>query len=158
MLQSITHKPTGVVTQLRSEFMYYGSRSTPPTTARKRPERSGAYLFLPDGPARHFPFNGPHRIYYSRGALVDEYQVHWPEVLHIIRVFKSKVWVSGICNLQQWNPQPSPLPQVEEAAFVWMQNIVDIRAHNNQELVLRFESDIDNKDTFYTDLNGFQTR
>ena len=39
-----------------------------------------------------------------------------------------------------------------------MQNIVDIKAHNNEEMALRFSTDILNNDVFYTDLNGFQMK
>lgn len=37
-----------------------------------------------------------------------------------------------------------------------MANIVDIRGDNNKELVMRIVSDVQSKDTFFTDLNGFQ--
>lgn len=34
--------------------------------------------------------------------------------------------------------------------------LVDIRDHVNKELALRFSTDIESEDTFFTDLNGFQ--
>lgn len=34
--------------------------------------------------------------------------------------------------------------------------LVDIRDHTNKELALRFSTDIESDDTFFTDLNGFQ--
>lgn len=34
--------------------------------------------------------------------------------------------------------------------------LVDIRDHVNKELALRFSTDIESDDTFFTDLNGFQ--
>lgn len=34
--------------------------------------------------------------------------------------------------------------------------LVDIRDHINKELALRFSTDIESDDTFFTDLNGFQ--
>lgn len=34
--------------------------------------------------------------------------------------------------------------------------LVDIRDHINKELALRFSTDIESDDAFFTDLNGFQ--
>jgi len=78
--------------------MVYGSRSTPASAGKKRPERSGAYLFLPDGPARPFAFNGLPKVYHSKGDLVEEYQVHYAELIHIVRIFKTQVgrWVVSV--------------------------------------------------------------
>ena len=37
-------------------------------------------------------------------------------------------------------------------------NLVDIKTENNRELIMRVKTDVQNGDTFYTDLNGFQVR
>jgi hypothetical protein len=39
-----------------------------------------------------------------------------------------------------------------------MQNIVDLRLHDNQELAIRFNTNVKNGRVFYTDLNGFDMR
>lgn len=36
--------------------------------------------------------------------------------------------------------------------------MVDIRDQNNKELAMRLVTDIQNGETFYTDLNGFQVK
>lgn len=43
VFQSITHKEDGAVTQVAIDFVSYGTKSSG--------DRSGAYLFLPNGPA-----------------------------------------------------------------------------------------------------------
>lgn len=43
VFQSITHKTDGAVTQVAIDFVTYGTKSSG--------DRSGAYLFLPNGPA-----------------------------------------------------------------------------------------------------------
>lgn len=48
--------------------------------------------------------------------------------------------------------------QGEQAALVHMQNIVDLRLHDNQELAIRFNTNVKNGRVFYTDLNGFDMR
>ena len=37
-----------------------------------------------------------------------------------------------------------------------VQNIVDIRHESNKELAMRFQTNIENGNVFYSDLNGFQ--
>lgn len=37
-----------------------------------------------------------------------------------------------------------------------MQNIIDIRRTENFEIVMRINTDIKNKNEFFTDLNGYQ--
>lgn len=39
-----------------------------------------------------------------------------------------------------------------------IQNIVDVRHHDNQELAMRFSTSVKNNRVFYTDLNGFDMR
>lgn len=46
-------------------------------------------------------------------------------------------------------------PGVESDSVV-IRNLVNVRREKNFELAMRIVSDIDNQDTFYTDLNGFQ--
>jgi hypothetical protein len=39
-----------------------------------------------------------------------------------------------------------------------VRNLVNIRSTKNYELAMRLVSDVDNGNTFFTDLNGFQVR
>lgn len=48
------------------------------------------------------------------------------------------------------------LPAGLEGLSLDMSFLVDIRDHVNKELAVRFSTDIESDDTFFTDLNGFQ--
>ncbi|XP_074661224.1 alpha-mannosidase 2-like [Tubulanus polymorphus] len=126
-LKSTLSKSDNQQTTTRVEFVTYGTRLTR--------EKSGAYLFLPQGEAKALPYNNPFtRI--VRGPLIQESHIFIPHIEHINRVFNS--------------------PNADGNA-VQLYNIVDIRRTTNYELAMRVHTDVKNNDgEFYTDLNGFQ--
>ena len=48
------------------------------------------------------------------------------------------------------------LPSGVDGLSLEIHNVVDVTPERNIELGMRLSSDVDNGDTFYTDLNGFQ--
>ncbi|XP_065841742.1 alpha-mannosidase 2-like isoform X2 [Oscarella lobularis] len=109
------------------QFLTYG------TTNAK--DRSGAYLFLPDGPARAVQEDAT-SIRLSSGILVESVVAQLPYVTQTTRLIQS----SGL-----------------DGFSLHLHNRVDIRETHNFELVMRMNSAIQNSNrVFYTDLNGFQ--
>lgn len=88
--------------------------------------KSGAYLFLP-----------------SRTA--DEFIKTEPLVLVSRGTFESSVTTSFAFGLHE---------TIIRDATVEIRNTIDIRGMENSEVVMRLSTNIDNGDTFYTDLNG----
>ncbi|KAJ7393930.1 hypothetical protein OS493_003599 [Desmophyllum pertusum] len=128
LLKSITHKKDGAVTQVAIDFVSYGTKASG--------DRSGAYLFMPNGPAEAHGIGEQPSVYVSRGKLMQEVRVALPNVLHVVRIYS----VSG-----------------PEGRTLDIQNKVDIRNQINRELVMRIKSNVQNSGReFYTDLNGFQ--
>ncbi|XP_076439232.1 alpha-mannosidase 2x-like [Babylonia areolata] len=127
MLKSVKTLATGQVTRMDLQFVLYGT-----TKAR---DKSGAYLFLPDGTGE--VVNGKkQQIRITRGPIVSEVRVFTPYVEHVVRLINTP----GVDGLS-----------------LDMHNIVDIRSLNNREISLRINTDISNPErVFYTDLNGFQ--
>lgn len=105
------------------EFLRYG--------ARRGAERSGAYLFLPDGIATSFPQTDSSTILVSRGPLESSVAIGLPFATHetILRDGESALEI---------------------------RNIVDIGEMLNTEIVMRISTGIDSKEIFYTDLNSLQ--
>lgn len=109
------------------------------TSAR---EKSGAYLFLPDGPA----------------VDVDsESLLQWVRVEHG-GPLRSRVCVNMSLILHCVDFMPT-LNQRKNLKFplvhVW--NVVDLRQTHNFELAMHLETSVRNEEKiFYTDLNGFQ--
>jgi len=102
-------------------------------------EKSGAYLFLPDGPARELEESQVEWIRVEEGTLRSRVCVKMSIILHCVEFF----------------PTLSRQKNFKYPFFsVW--NVVDIRETSNYELAMHFESDVKNDRTFYTDLNGFQ--
>jgi alpha-mannosidase II len=125
-LQQVMVKDTGTVFTTDIEFVRYGTRPTK--------ERSGAYLFLPDGDAK--PIEQKPTIRVIRGLVASEVHVSFSVVQHVIRLTDS--------------------PGLDGLA-VDIQNLVDIRRESNYELAMRLQTNINNADgELYTDLNGFQ--
>ena len=46
-------------------------------------------------------------------------------------------------------------PDVDATALA-LETLVDVSAMDNQELAMRISTDLDSRDAFFTDLNGFQ--
>lgn len=126
LLQSMTTLDDKIKTDMKLEFVRYGTR--------RSGDKSGAYLFLPDGMAQVMPVENPY-VRIIEGKIVSYVQVRLPYVKHTVTL-KSSPDVDGT-GLQ-------------------IDNHVDIRNLNNVELAMRFSSSLDSKDTFFTDLNGFQ--
>lgn len=105
------------------EFLKYG--------ARPGQERSGAYLFLPDGMATAYQQSDSNTILVTRGPLESSVAIGLPFNIHeaILR---------------------------DDENALEIRNTIDIGDRLNTEIVMRISTQIDNKETFYTDLNALQ--
>uniref|UniRef100_A0A8C7TE32 mannosyl-oligosaccharide 1,3-1,6-alpha-mannosidase n=1 Tax=Oncorhynchus mykiss TaxID=8022 RepID=A0A8C7TE32_ONCMY len=120
-------KENGSEHQIKVEFAWYG------TTSNR--DKSGAYLFLPDGEAKMYsPARSP-VIRVTKGSVFSEITTTFDHVTHTLRLYN----VQGV-----------------EGQAVEICNLVDIRREFNHEIAMRLASDVDSKDRFFTDLNGFQ--
>ncbi|XP_021376985.1 alpha-mannosidase 2x-like [Mizuhopecten yessoensis] len=126
-LQSVTTKSDDKTHEAEVAFLKYGTRGSK--------EKSGAYLFMPDGHGK--PLNGVIPVMrVMRGSVVSEVTVYTRHVQHTLRVYNS----------------PGT-----DGMVIDMSNLVDIRKEMNFELAVSIATDVDNTDReFYTDLNGFQ--
>ena len=115
------------------KFIKYGT-----TSAR---EKSGAYLFLPDGPASDL--NTKDLIQWirveSQGKLRNRVCVNATLLLHCVEFYPS---INSKKNFKY------PLMNV------W--NLVDLRHSHNFELAMHLQTDVKNEDILHSDLNGFQ--
>uniref|UniRef100_A0A8C3V1K6 Mannosidase alpha class 2A member 1 n=1 Tax=Catharus ustulatus TaxID=91951 RepID=A0A8C3V1K6_CATUS len=127
LLEKINTKEDGKNHQMKMEFAWYG------TTSNR--DKSGAYLFLPDGDAKPYIFTDPPTIRVTHGKIFSEVVCFFHHVTHSMRLYK----VQGL-----------------EGQSVEVSNIVDIRGEYNRELAMRISSDINSQNRFYTDLNGYQ--
>ncbi|NXW07865.1 MA2A2 mannosidase, partial [Fregetta grallaria] len=113
--------------RVSSKFFVYGTRTSK--------DKSGAYLFLPDGEAKPYTPKDPPVVRVTEGPLFSEVASYYQHVQTIVRLYN----VPGV-----------------EGLSLDVSCLVDIRDHINKELALRFSTDIESDDTFFTDLNGFQ--
>ena len=114
----------GVRTPLAVQFVSY--------RAKVGEEMSGAYLFIPAGPAQVLTSDAPPtRI--VQGPLSSTLTTKLPLLTHVFTISNS--------------------PGIETISI---KNYVNVKTEKNFELAMRIVSDIDSKDTFHTDLNGFQ--
>ena len=102
-------------------------------------EKSGAYLFLPDGKATELASDFTQWIRVETGLLRIRVCVNMTLLLHCVEFYPT---LNQAIDLKY--PHFS----------VW--NIVDLRNSHNKEIALHIDTDIKNGDTLYTDLNGFQ--
>lgn len=105
------------------EFLKYG--------ALRGAERSGAYLFLPDGIAVPIKTPSATTVLVTTGNLESSVATGLPFVIH------KNIFRSGEKTLE-------------------IRNLVDIGDASNTEIIMRMSTGIDNKEIFYTDLNGFE--
>lgn len=111
---------------VKLEFIKYG--------VKKHRETSGAYLFLPDKEAEVVPGSGD-GVIVVKGPLRSSLTTQHKYVLHTVYLANSP----GVDGLS-----------------LEVHNVVDVTPERNMELGMRLSSDVENGDTFYTDLNGFQ--
>ncbi|XP_025774517.1 alpha-mannosidase 2x [Puma concolor] len=111
------------------EFLVYGTRTSK--------DKSGAYLFLPDGEAQPYVPRDPPVLRVTEGPFFSEVVAYYEHVHQVVRLYN--------------------LPGVEGLSLD-MSSLVDIRDYVNKELALRIHTDIDSQGAFFTDLNGFQVQ
>lgn len=127
LLEKINTKEDGKNHQMKVEFAWYG------TTSNR--DKSGAYLFLPDGDAKPYIFTDPPTVRVAHGKIFSEVVCFFHHVTHTMRLYN----VQGL-----------------EGQSLEVSNIVDIRGEYNRELAMRISSDINSRNRFYVDLNGYQ--
>uniref|UniRef100_A0A4X2KH64 Alpha-mannosidase n=1 Tax=Vombatus ursinus TaxID=29139 RepID=A0A4X2KH64_VOMUR len=113
--------------RLSTEFLIYGTRTSK--------DKSGAYLFLPDGEAKPYVPKEPPVLRVTEGPFFSEVVAYYQHMQQVVRLYN--------------------LPGVEGLSLD-VSSLVDIRDHVNKELALRIQTDIESEGTFFTDLNGFQ--
>uniref|UniRef100_A0A8C3LCP6 Alpha-mannosidase n=1 Tax=Chrysolophus pictus TaxID=9089 RepID=A0A8C3LCP6_CHRPC len=113
--------------RVSTEFFIYGTRTSK--------DKSGAYLFLPDGEAKPYTPKDPPIVRVTEGPLFSEVSSYYQHVQTMVRLYN----VPGV-----------------EGLSLDVSCLVDIRDHVNKELAMRFSTNIESDDTFFTDLNGFQ--
>ncbi|XP_069416422.1 alpha-mannosidase 2x isoform X2 [Ovis canadensis] len=111
------------------EFLVYGTRLSK--------DKSGAYLFLPDGEAKPYVPRDPPVLRVTEGPFFSEVVACYEHVHQVVRLYN--------------------LPGVEGLSLD-VSSLVDIRDYVNKELALRIRTDIDSQGIFFTDLNGFQVQ
>lgn len=125
-LRSITDK-NGQRTEITNEFLKYV------------PHKSGAYLFGPKGPAKR-PTELPRPdVTLSNGPLFSQ-----------ITVAYKSLFVQKWTLYKTSDTKSLGLYLTQEVNLAVEPNMVE------SEVIIRFKTDIDNKNIFYTDQNGFQ--
>lgn len=119
-LKSLSEDGTTVPVHL--EFLKYGTRTA-------LGMKSGAYLFMPDGPATPMQVGTP-TVLLSKGELQQDITAGLPFAVHenILRSGES----------------------------LEIRNYVDIGDMGNTEIIMRLSTNIKSNKTFFTDLNGMQ--
>uniref|UniRef100_A0A665V6U5 mannosyl-oligosaccharide 1,3-1,6-alpha-mannosidase n=1 Tax=Echeneis naucrates TaxID=173247 RepID=A0A665V6U5_ECHNA len=126
-LKSIKRKEDPQEVKVQMQFVVYGTRPSK--------DKSGAYLFLPDGKAKPYNQKEPPVVRVVEGPLFSEVVAHYQHFQQAIRIHN----VPGVDGLS-----------------IDITTTVDIRDQTNKELAMRLVTDIQSGDVFYTDLNGFQ--
>ncbi|XP_072453349.1 alpha-mannosidase 2 isoform X2 [Notamacropus eugenii] len=127
LMEKMTNKEDGKIHEVKVEFAWYGTRNGR--------DKSGAYLFLPDGEAKPYISADPPFIRVTHGRIYSEVTCLFPNLKHNVRLY----------NIQG-----------TEGQSVEVANILDIRGEYNREIAMRISSDLNNQKRFYTDLNGYQ--
>ncbi|XP_054164491.1 alpha-mannosidase 2-like [Oppia nitens] len=116
---------------LRMKFMTYGTRP-----GSKKVQKSGAYIFLPDN-------ENAQDLVYSNCK---------------IRITKGNILTKFETIIEKPIPIRHQIAVIKDKKYIEMENefLITHSLFGNKELMIRFFSDIENSDIFYTDLNGFQ--
>ena len=85
MLQAVTTIDDGKTTKTKLQFVRYGTR--------RSGDKSGAYLFLPDGPAKVIPTEGP-LVRIVEGKVLSYIEVVLPFAIHTVTLKSSPGGVS----------------------------------------------------------------
>ncbi|CAG9830162.1 unnamed protein product [Diabrotica balteata] len=101
---------------------------------RLNSERSGAYLFLPDGDAVPLEIENV-VVNIIEGPLFSSVLVQLPYIQHSAVIYNT---------------------QGADGLGIELHNLVDITKTNNFEIVMRLSTNINNTDEFFTDDNGLQ--
>uniref|UniRef100_A0A673MDU3 Alpha-mannosidase n=1 Tax=Sinocyclocheilus rhinocerous TaxID=307959 RepID=A0A673MDU3_9TELE len=125
--QFIRRKDDPQEVRVQIQFLTYGTRPSK--------DKSGAYLFLPDGNAKPYSQREAPVVRVVEGPLFAEVVAHYQHFQQTVRIHN----VPGVDGLS-----------------LDITTMLDIRDQNNKELAMRLVTDIQSGDTFYTDLNGFQ--
>uniref|UniRef100_A0A8C5BH80 Alpha-mannosidase n=1 Tax=Gadus morhua TaxID=8049 RepID=A0A8C5BH80_GADMO len=126
-MKSIRLKDDPQEVKVQMHFLVYGTRPSK--------DKSGAYLFLPDGTAKPYVQKEPPVVRVEEGPLFSEVVSHFQHFQQTVRIHN----VPGADGLS-----------------VELSTAVDIRDQTNKELAMRLVTDIQSGDVFHTDLNGFQ--
>uniref|UniRef100_A0A8C5E6N6 Alpha-mannosidase n=1 Tax=Gouania willdenowi TaxID=441366 RepID=A0A8C5E6N6_GOUWI len=127
LLESIKRKDDPQEVKVHMQFMVYGTRPSK--------DKSGAYLFLPDGKAKLYSQKEPPVVRVVEGPLFSEVVTHYQHFQQSVRINN----VPGV-----------------DGSSIDISTVVDIRDQTNKELAMRLVTDIQSGEVFYTDLNGFQ--
>ncbi|XP_062403410.1 alpha-mannosidase 2x [Sardina pilchardus] len=127
LLETIRRKEESQEIRMQFQFVTYGTRPSK--------DKSGAYLFLPDGRAKPYAQREAPVVRVVEGPLFSEVVTHYQH-------FQQTVCIHNVPGVDGLSLDISVL--------------VDIRDQANKELAMRVTTDIQSEDTFYTDLNGFQ--
>ncbi|XP_038938965.1 alpha-mannosidase 2 isoform X1 [Rattus norvegicus] len=127
LMEKVRRKEDNKQQELKVQFLWYG-------TTNKR-DKSGAYLFLPDGQGQPYVSLRTPFVRVTRGRIYSDVTCFLEHVTHKVRLYH----IQGI-----------------EGQSMEVSNIVDIRSVHNREIVMRISSKINNQNRYYTDLNGYQ--
>nr|XP_055171241.1 alpha-mannosidase 2 [Nyctereutes procyonoides] len=127
LMEEMVNKEDGKHHEVKVQFSWYG------TTSKK--DKSGAYLFLPDGEAKPYVYTTLPFVRVQHGRFYSDVTCFFEHVTHRVRLYN----IQGI-----------------DGQSVEVSNIVDIRKEHNREIAMRISSSINSQNRFYTDLNGYQ--
>ncbi|MBZ3884771.1 Alpha-mannosidase 2 [Sciurus carolinensis] len=127
LMETMMTKEDKQLHNIKVQFTWYG------TTNKK--DKSGAYLFLPDGFAQPYVSKKVPIVRVLRGRIYSEVISYFEHVTHRVRLYN----LQGI-----------------EGHSVEISNTVNIQDVFNREIAMRISSNINSQNRFYTDLNGYQ--
>ncbi|KAM4868807.1 alpha-mannosidase 2 [Urocitellus parryii] len=127
LMETMMTREDKQIHEIKVQFTWYG------TTSKK--DKSGAYLFLPDGFAQPYVYKKAPFVRVVHGKIYSEVTSYFEHVSHTVRLYNLR----GI-----------------EGRSVEISNIVNIRNVYNREIAMRISSEINSQNRFYTDLNGYQ--